>query len=57
MQNEKAAIHFLYLALPMLFGCNEEEKPDQEAFIFGQWNLLCDGIACRFTNLRGKETQ
>ena len=35
-------IYFLLL-FSLLGGCKEEEKPEQEAFIFGQWNFRCTG--------------
>lgn len=35
---------FIFLLLFSLFGgCKEAEEPEQEAFIFGQWNFLCSG--------------
>lgn len=32
---------FFLLLLFSLTTCKEEEKPEQEAFIFGQWNFRC----------------
>ena len=49
----KVRIYLLLLALPMLFGCKEEEMPDQEAFIFGQWNLLCEGNCIQIYKFKG----
>lgn len=34
---------FFLLLLFSLTTCKEEEKPEQEAFIFGQWNFRCTG--------------
>ena len=39
---KQKAIYFLLL-FTLLGGCKEEEKPEQEAFIFGQWNFRCQG--------------
>ncbi|MCE2707978.1 MAG: hypothetical protein ACK5BR_09890 [Bacteroidota bacterium] len=39
---KRKAIYFLLL-FTLLGGCKEEEKPEQEAFIFGQWNFRCQG--------------
>lgn len=33
----------LFLSLPLLFSCKEEEEPNVEAFIFGEWNFFCEG--------------
>lgn len=27
----------------LLTGCNEEEEPEIDAFIFGKWSLICEG--------------
>jgi hypothetical protein len=35
-------IYFLLL-FSLISACKEEEKPEQEAFIFGQWNFRCTG--------------
>ena len=49
---KKSCILLLAL-LPFLSACKEEEKPDQEAFIFGQWNLLCEGNCIQIYKLEG----
>lgn len=49
---KKFLILFL-IVLPVLSGCKEEEKPDEEAFIFGQWNLLCEGNCIQIYKFEG----
>jgi hypothetical protein len=43
----------LLVVLPLISGCKEEETPDQEAFIFGQWNLLCQGNCIQIYKFEG----
>jgi hypothetical protein len=44
-QEKLMARIILLSALVILFfaGCKEEEQPQVDAFIFGRWNLLCEG--------------
>jgi hypothetical protein len=39
----KRKVAFFLLLLSLVSACKEEEKPEQEAFIFGQWNFRCTG--------------
>jgi hypothetical protein len=49
----KRIICFLLLTSILFAGCKEEETPDQEAFIFGQWNLLCEGNCIQIYKFEG----
>jgi hypothetical protein len=44
---------FFLLLLFSLTTCKEEEKPEQEAFIFGQWNFRCTGNCIQIYKLIG----
>ena len=39
------------LLFALLAGCKEEEAPQLDAFIFGRWNLLCEGNCIRIYKL------
>jgi hypothetical protein len=44
---------FFLLLLFSLTTCKEEERPEQEAFIFGQWNFRCTGNCIQIYKLIG----
>ncbi len=44
---------FFLLLLFSLTTCKEEEKPEQEAFIFGQWSFRCTGNCIQIYKLIG----
>ena len=46
---------FFLLLLFSLTTCKEEEKPEQEAFIFGQWNFRCTGNCIQIYKLVGEK--
>lgn len=46
---------FFLLLLFSLTTCKEEEKPEQEAFIFGQWNFRCTGNCIQIYKLIGEK--
>ena len=49
----KKLVLSLLITLPLLTACKEEEKPDQEALVFGQWNLLWEGNCIQIYKFEG----
>ncbi|GMQ28120.1 hypothetical protein [Algoriphagus confluentis] len=48
----KRILLFFLILIPFLTGCNDEdETPEVDAFIFGQWEFFCEGNCMQFYKL------